>query len=174
MSRETLTVGRLREVLHYDRETGVFTWRVHKGSKAVRGQVAGAVEPAGYRQIRIDGTLHRAAKLAWAYVTGAFPASIVDHKSRNRGDDRFDNLRLATTPQNAFNSTRHADGAAGLKGVHRHVDGRWRAQIKRGPKRLHLGLFTTAEEAHAAYCAAASDSFGEFATAGLPISKEAE
>ena len=49
-----------------------------------------------------------------------------------------------------------------MKGVSR-ARGRWRARIKTYGREVELGRFDTKEEAHAAYCRAATEYFGEFA-----------
>jgi len=76
ISTETLTVERLREVLDYDPETGIFTWRFRQ--RASRGwntryahKEAGCVAryPNGdYRIIRVDAISYGAARLAWPHV----------------------------------------------------------------------------------------------------------
>lgn len=43
------------------------------------------------------------------------------------------------------------DSKAGLQGVQRHTDGRWRARIRVGGRTKHIGLFSTPEAAHAAF-----------------------
>lgn len=157
---------RVREALQYDAETGAFT-RWMKCSHAYK-QAGGYSKSTGYNYVALDGITYPAARLAWIYVNGPVPLGmIVDHVSRDRADDRISNLRLATISQNGANCSRHADGAAGLKGVHLHKEsGRWRAQIMASGKRVHLGLFRTAEQAHAAYIAAARELCGPFATGG--------
>ena len=68
---------------------------------------------------------------------------------------------MATSSQNMGNQKRHANGMSGFKGATWHKCGRWQAQIQM----RYLGLFDTAEEAHAAYMAAAQNAYGEFARA---------
>lgn len=157
--------SRLLELLSYDASTGVFTWRRRTSNRIKIGDIAGAVAhgPRGmYRVIGIDGVNYRASALAVLYVTGIWPGELVDHKNHDTLDDSFENVRPATYQENAFNTNAHSDNATGLKGVHRHSDGRYRAQISVSRKRIHLGLFTTAAQAHQAYLAAAREMHGAF------------
>jgi HNH endonuclease len=87
-----LTAERLRERLHYDAETGVFTRRVGS-SNARAGDVAGSVHSTGYVRISIDGGKYTAHCLAWFYVHGVWPSDQIDHINRNRSDNRIANLR---------------------------------------------------------------------------------
>lgn len=87
----------------------------------------------------------------------------MDHINGIRDDDRWANLRPATTTLNNANSRRRRDNLSGYKGVRMHAgSGRWQARLKQAS----LGLFDTAEAAHAAYCQAANTTFGEFANPG--------
>lgn len=88
----------------------------------------------------------------------------IDHVNQDRFDNRRINLRLATRSQNMHNSNAHRNNTSGFKGVYyyRRHD-RWRAVIRIPGKRITLGSFKTAEEAGAAYAAAASKLHGEFA-----------
>jgi hypothetical protein len=155
---------RLRELLHYDPDTGIFR---HRTGRLV-GKIAGYTQPRGYRYIWFGGRSCRTGRLAWLYMTGAWPAQIVDHRNRDRTDDRWENLRLATKSQNNANARLCRPNIAGLKGV--CPSGRdakpWRAAINHDGKRRHLGHFSTREEAHAAYIDAARRLFGEFACQG--------
>lgn len=159
-----LTVGRLRELLHYDPETGVFTRRVDIRGGGRNGTVAGSNHNAGYLSITIDGRQYLAHRLAWFYVTGRWPVVDIDHIDRDRRNNRWANLREATRSQNMANTGRRRDNKSGFKGVSRHVQtGRWQAHSSGGGRTVYLGLFDSAEEAHRAYVAFATDSFGEFA-----------
>lgn len=88
----------------------------------------------------------------------------VDHKNGDGLDNRRANLRLATNSQNQLNQRRNSANTSGYKGVgwHRARKG-FRARIKFQGKRLELGIFKTAEEAHEAYKQAALRYAGEFA-----------
>lgn len=91
----------------------------------------------------------------------------VDHVSRDTLDNRRENLRVATDSQNKTNSRLYRNNSTGLRGVRNWNDGRalpWYAQISRDGRKRYLGSFLTAEEASAAYDAAARALHGEYAT----------
>jgi hypothetical protein len=159
VTRDTLTAERLREVLHYDPDTGV-SIRLISTSHYLAGEIAGRINQTGYRDIMIDGKRYRASRLAFLYMTG----NMVDHRNMIRADDRWSNLRCATRSQNMANRLAQSNNTSGLKGAKFcKKTGKWEAQIGvRGQKRW-LGYYTTKEEAHAAYCAAANKEFDEFA-----------
>lgn len=162
----------IRSVLDYEPTTGIFTWKVPAGryGRIPAGSVAGHVGCVnGYRLIGLGGSgkTLRASILAWLWMTGEWPTDEVDHHNRNRSDDRWDNLRLATSVQNAANRKVRSDSGSGLKGVYFDRDREcWRAKAVVNGKRRWLGRFGTREEAASAYLAAAAQTYGEFATAG--------
>ena len=87
-----LTHERLLEMLHYDAETGVFTWRRRVGNVAA-GATAGRVWGSnGYRFMRLDSTDYTAAQLAWFYVKGEMPKGPVRFQDGDQTNLRFDNL----------------------------------------------------------------------------------
>jgi len=95
-------------------------------------------------------------------MTGEDPPSEIDHRNRVRTDNRWTNLRAADRTTNMANITVRADNKLRLKGAYRDHTGRYRAQIKIGERRIHLGRFDTPEAAHEAYCKAALEHFGDF------------
>src|SRR5690606_24034484 len=83
-------------VLRYSRKSGAFSWRVPTTNRIAAGSAAGTVMNAGYVHIQVDGVLYLAHRLAWRMVTGDDPGPAqIDHKNRNRTDNRWVNLRLA-------------------------------------------------------------------------------
>lgn len=161
--RECLTAGVLREVLHYAPETGVFT-RIVDASNMMAGSVAGYENDQGYIIIAVNGAQYHAHRLAWLYMTGDWPSQQIDHKNRDKGDNRWSNLRLATPAQNGQNSTIRKSNRAGIKGVGwSKVQRMWRARIVIEGKERHLGYFRDIESAQRAYADAAARHFGEFA-----------
>ena len=171
MKQSLLSAQRLREVLHYDPETGVFTWlarpvtthQVRTWNAKFVGSVAGSPN-SGYCGVRIRGRLFYAHRLAWLYMTGEWPAAEIDHINGDPKDNRWSNLRAATPKQNQANKRRQKNNTSGFKGVSWDKDAQnWRADIRVEYRHLALGYFNTPEEAHYAYCAAAKKHFGEFA-----------
>lgn len=89
---------------------------------------------------------------------------IVDHINGNTLDNRKDNLRVCTISENAHNSKKPVNNTSGYKGVHYYKSrNKYTAKIMVNRKEYNLGYFNTAEEASAAYRAAAKIYHGEFA-----------
>jgi hypothetical protein len=150
MATANLTAQRLRELLDYNPETGVFTRRISIG-RGKAGEVAGG-RWFGYWRVCVDYTTYTAHRLAWLYVTGAWPEHEVDHINGDGRDNRFVNLRDVRRQTNSEN--RRSKGAKRLGAHFVPRVNRWRAMIATSGKRMHLGYFPTEEEAHRAYLAA--------------------
>ena len=99
-----LTAERARELLHYDPETGVFTWRVRVSSRKLAGSVAGGFfATVRYRRITVDRKTYREHRLAWLYSYGRFPEQDLDHIDCDPSNNRLANLREADKSQNQWN-----------------------------------------------------------------------
>lgn len=155
--RTELTHARLLEVLDYDQETGIFTWKVSRtGTRSKIGDVAGSLYDKGYIRISIDDIGYRAHRLAWLYMRGVWPNRDVDHINGVRDDNRFVNLRDVTRSENIQNQHKaHSDNATGFLGVtFNKTRGKFQTRININGKRKNLGRFPTAELAHQAYLVA--------------------
>ena len=155
-----LTQARLKELLDYDPATGLFRRRIKVGGRPV-GAVAGVIDLEGYRIIRVDGQKRKAHRLAFLWMTGSIPDSVIDHANGRKDDNSWSNLREATRSENAANSCARA-GKALPKGVFER-GGRYRAIVCKDGRNRHLGTFDTADGAAAAYAEAAVQLFAEFA-----------
>jgi hypothetical protein len=163
-----LTLERLKEVLDYNPETGIFTWKHRPAGRATwntryAGKVAGCIDCYGYVKIAIDDVAYRGHRLAWFYMTGAWPLIEADHENLNKADNRFSNLREATKSQNATNRTKRSDNTSGFKGVsYQKQIKKWVAQATLDGTHYHFGCFDTPEEAHARVCEELPKLHGEF------------
>lgn len=169
-----LTHARLLEVLFYEPDSGVFLRNIKTVTRGrpskLFGKRAGTVSKArktctnSYRYIGIDGKKYAEHNLAWFYMTGEWPVSLVDHKDLDGLNNCWLNLREATHSTNKANRFAPANNKTGFKGVSfSKMQGGYKASICRQYKQIHLGFFDTAELAAAAYEKAARELYGDFA-----------
>lgn len=152
-----LSHGHLVNILKYNLDTGLFTYRRTIHSHALKGQVAGTKTPRGYIRIQIDGVVYPAHRLAWFYVTAEWPSAVINHRDRNKANNAFKNLRDVSRSVAMQNQAEpHKGNKSGFIGATYHaVTGKWAAQIvKKGVRERHLGLYDTPAEAARAYQAA--------------------
>lgn len=168
----TLSVSRLRELLDYEPETGMFKWRQTRCGRAMAGNKAGNLRKDAkrdalyYINIKIDDKTYLAHRLAWLHVYGVWPSCHIDHIDGDGTNNRFANLRAATQSENGRNTGRSKANSSGFKGVSWHKKTKkWTARIMVHGRSKSLGYFSTPEAAHNAYRAAAIDMHGEFARA---------
>lgn len=148
MSKADLTAQRLRELLHYDPETGIFTRKLLPtkwGDRPANGEELGCPAKNQYLRITVDGRSYLAHRLAWFYVYGTWPQGDIDHLNGGRVDNRIANLRDTTRSINLQNR-RTVRGITFDKQT-----GKYRAGIQVDGARYDLGRHDTAEEAHQAY-----------------------
>ena len=152
---QELTAGKLRELLHYDPETGIFTRKVRTSPRVKAGDIAGSQGGGGYLLIRVCSRKYQAHRLAWLYVYGEWPEDQIDHINRDRADNRIANLREVTNKQNQQNASKRSDNTSGYPGVSWYkLDSKWAAKIRHNQKLIHLGCYNAIEEAVAARKAA--------------------
>ncbi len=150
-----ITQARLKELLHYNPDTGVFTWLLRAGQRIRVGGIAGNLDAGGYRRIMIEGRRYLEHRLVWLYMTGAWPVDQMDHISGVRDDNRLVNLREATNRENCQNRALDVRNTSGFTGVSWNKrDRKWQCLICVEGRNKSLGYFNTPEEAHAAYVAA--------------------
>jgi len=143
---DTITRERLKELLVYDLQTGIFIRRIYFwGNK--KGDIAGHTGIKGYLQIQIDGTRYQAHRLAFLYVLGYMPIE-VDHINQIKTDNRWINLRSATRTVNNRNRRLGKNNKTGIYGVRWRSDSnKWRSIITANNKAISLGSHTCFFEA---------------------------
>jgi len=147
MATNTLTQNRLKQLLDYSPDTGVFTRK--------NGRIAGTTRADGYKKVCVDAKQYYAHRLAWLYMTGDLPL-VIDHIDRDPSNNKFHNLRAVTKGENQHNRTAPCNNTSGYKGVIYFArTKRWRACIWVNNVPKYLGYFATAKEAGAAYDSAA-------------------
>lgn len=142
MSKENLTQEYLKSILHYDPDTGVFTWKVQTGPRAKIGSIAGRKDKRYHCNIKINNTMYKAHRLAWLYVYGYMPENDLDHINRNPFDNRIVNLREISRSCNIRNSGNRKDNTSGVKGVYFDTGkNKWASYIRVNKKAKSLGVY---------------------------------
>jgi len=148
--------------LNYDPQTGAITWSVQepvRGYYARTNKWLGHKTSEGYLRVKIAGRFMQAHVLAWRIQTGAWPEQIIDHRDRDRSNNRWGNLRQATPLQNLGNRSLNKNNTSGYRGVSwSKARSKWQARV--GHK--CVGYFDSKQAAYDAYLAAASATFGDY------------
>jgi len=149
-----ISISKLRELLNYDPESGLLTWKVRPAQRVKVGDRAGYVGSQGYRCISILHVTRMEHRVAWALGHGAIPDDTlrIDHINGEKTDNRLCNLRLVSDRVNRENQRMHRPrNKVGLLGVSKRQNGSFSARIQVRGRMLYLGTFGTAEEAHTCY-----------------------
>jgi len=156
-----ITQTELKELLHYNPETGISTWiprpldlfsRLCAGktwNTRYAGKPAGCVnKTTGYLQILIYGKIYKSHRLAFLYMEGQFPKDQVDHVNHIRSDNRWKNLREVNRQENNRNQSLPRNNTSGHVGVYWNKNRKkWQSRIKVSGKLAHLGYFTEKADA---------------------------
>lgn len=158
-----LTQEKLKELIDYNQETGIFTNKVTRNSRAVKGAQLNPKNHGRYGVVTINKIKYRLHRLAWFYVYGIWPENQIDHINGDTTDNRICNLRDATNQQNQYNS-KVINKSSKFKGVHfESFTNKWKVQIRINKKQVTIGRYKTEVEAAKAYDSKAKEVFGEFA-----------
>ena len=132
----------LKEFLHYCPITGNFTYLKKTGKKAIVGNTVGHFSKRdGHIEIRFFGSLYRANRLAWFYMTGNWP-EFVDHIDHNETNNSWNNLRNVNQKTNNMNMSRKRTNTSGVTGVWwSNQKSAWIAEIMLNGVKKHLGVF---------------------------------
>jgi hypothetical protein len=159
-----LTQSILKELLHYNPDTGIFTWkhRDQKWFKTYRSFCSGnaryAEKVAGvsvlsregkrYIHIMALGKDYLAHRIAWVYISGEWPEDEIDHIDGNGENNKLINIRSVSRLENNKNKRLPSTNKSGVMGVHWHKrDQHWRAEIKVKQKTINLGGFKDINDA---------------------------
>ena len=146
----------VRKYLDYDPETGDIVWINPTYRLPRSGTAAGSPATSGHIRIRFSGTSYAAHRLAWLLHTGEDPGDMqIDHIDRDRANNRFSNLRLATNKSNT-------DNQEALGYFFHKRSGKWLAQVTHWGKNIYLGLYDCPLLARLAYEDKKRELCGEF------------
>lgn len=116
--QKVLTKEYLDTLLNYDPITGELSWKIAKSNAIKPGKILQYNKNVGYVLVIIDKKQYLAHQIIWILMTGELPNKIVDHIDNNPQNNKWDNLRLATKGENAYNSKIRVDNTTGVKGVY--------------------------------------------------------
>lgn len=168
-SKTNITAELVRQLLDYDPETGLLTWRrrpahLFDGGRypaeqvaaawntKYAGTVAGRVGFYGYIGVGIFYKRYPAHHLAWLHTYGAWPSDKLDHINGDTADNRIANLREASQAENCQNTRPRNNSTSKYIGVNWDKNQlKWKSRISVGGKCYYLGIFDSEEEAYAAY-----------------------
>ena len=139
--KQKLTQERLKELLDYDPETGVFIWKINRKYTAKKGSVAGCLKN-NYWHISVNGNRYLAHRLAFLWMEGYLPENQVDHIDRNKINNRWSNLREVSQTCNMRNRAVLKNNKYKITGISFHKKlNKIRADIRISRKLIYLGIF---------------------------------
>lgn len=158
-----LTQKTLKEALHYNQHTGIFTRLISNRSRAKIGDIAGYINSLGYVAINVYGKKQLAHRLAFLYMTGEMPKDQVDHINGIKSDNRISNLRQCKQSDNQKNVATRKDNKSGFKGVVWHkASGKWEVNATLNGKNHYLGRYDNIKVAEQSYKNFAKKHHGDF------------
>ena len=148
MPKQILTQARLKEVLHYNPDTGDFMWKARLTNRVKIGDIAGTKDFGGYINIQIDNVLYKAHRLAFLYVDGMFPENKVDHNKGIRDCNKYAELQSVNNVDHCRNRAIPSTNTSGVIGVcFDKSRNKWQASIGVDGKQIHLGRYKNIEDA---------------------------
>lgn len=151
--KEQINQKELKKHLHYDPETGEFTRISVRNNPNLLNKRAGykhTMKGSGkvYIDLKLKGHCHRAHRLAFLYMTGSFPKSIIDHIDGDDTNNKWSNLRDVSKAENNKNVKLRKDNKSGQVGVYFSKDiKKWKVEIGHDGDIIRLGSFTDKQEA---------------------------
>lgn len=166
----SITHDLVKQRFDYSPDTGEFRYRDNFSAKARKGKVAGNKPGSdAYLYIGIGYKRYAAHRLAWLYMTGAWPVGEIDHVNGDTSDNRFSNLRDVTPSQNQFNQRIPKNNTSGVKGLHwLKRKNKWRASVASTRQGFngYLGVYSSKEDAIKAIKLGRKLLHGEFSNDG--------
>lgn len=151
INAQPLNAANAHQVFEY-KNGGLFWRKSLTGKSRIAGKEAGYLNQDGYRVIEVATKGIGAHRIVWLMHHGAWPTGEIDHINSIRHDNRIENLRDVVHITNSENRrSSNIDSKTGVLGVTEFKGGKYRARIRSKGILVSLGIFDTAEQAHAAY-----------------------
>lgn len=154
-----LNLEKLRDAYSYDPVRGIIFHSLPFRHLPAGRKVYFSKMRNGYLYIKIGPKRYLLHRVIWYIVTGEWPP-MIDHKDRDKTNNKWDNLRTASISQNMRNVI-YKPGATGVRGVSTHGK-KFKARIANNGKSEYIGTFKTVQEAHEAYMVRARELGAEF------------
>lgn len=153
---------KISRVLAYEPESGAFFRKLHDWRPAHM-----QVDHRGYHRVSVMSRDRLAHRVAWLLHYGSWPDGELDHINGVKTDNRIENLRACSHPQNNHNQRKRRTNKSGHKNVcWMKSCSKWHVQVCLNGKIHHGGLFSDLDEAAAAAKALRIKLHGEFANHG--------
>ena len=131
-----------------DESTGTLYWKEKKAYWTKVGTEAGGIGSKGYKTVKFDGVSTRIHRIVYKMYYGVEPIGEIDHIDGNILNNKIDNLRLASRPQNRHNVKKNNNNTSGHKNVYWRQDSKkWRVMITAFGKVYHFGCYFDIEDA---------------------------
>jgi hypothetical protein len=135
----TLTQEYLQSLFDY--RDGELYWKNTIAPRAKKGTIAGSVHHTGYKYLKLNGKVIANHRVIFFMHHGYLPKEI-DHQDRNRSNNKIENLRAATTQQNALNRTVCNTSKSGIRGVFFNEKiNKWMVQLNIDKKQKYFGSY---------------------------------
>lgn len=142
-----ITQEELQSQLDYNKDTGIFTWKVRNSNRVKIGDIAGNKHNRGYIELKVFGERHLAHRLAWLYCYGNIP-TMIDHIDGDRSNNRISNLREVSHAENMYNSKVRSDNKSGIRCVSWNKrNNKWEVRVKVDGKLKNYGYYADIDEA---------------------------
>lgn len=147
-----ITQTQLKKILHYNQSTGIFTRKKDQSINIKSGDIAGTIRKPcngkSYIQISVRGKIYYAHRLAYLYVIGKFPRNKTDHQDGNGLNNKWHNIKPATSKENSQNMRLRDNSISGCCGVNWHSKAnKWQVTIGVNLKSIYLGLYSDIKKA---------------------------
>ncbi len=139
---DNITQEELKNILEYNKDTGIFTWKIKVSDKVIIGNIAGTIHKHGYINITFNNKIYKAHRLAWLYIYGKWPLNLIDHINGIRHDNKLINLREANHQKNGFNRKKQQNNKSGYKGIYWNKQcNKWHVSYRINGKTFYGGLY---------------------------------